>query len=106
MREWVVSCVGVTVDLLGVGEFKDRIVGDEAADGGVVFAGTQVGEARAGVLDAVDESLVAEPGRGGGLGAPGVAEGVGAATRDGLCRGVDGGFGGVVTVGDVPLKAV
>ncbi|WP_456303031.1 hypothetical protein [Streptomyces mirabilis] len=72
---------------------------------GVVLAGAQVSEAGGGVLDAVDEALVAEPGAGGGLSVAGVAEGVEATAYGGLGGGVDGGFGGVVRVGDLPLEA-
>lgn len=101
----VVGRVRVAVDLLGVGQFEDGVVGDETADCRVVFAGAEVGQAGRGVLDAVDEALVAEPGAGGGLGAAGVAEGVEAAAGRGLGGGIDGGFGGVVGVRDLPLKA-
>jgi hypothetical protein len=52
----VVGGVGVAIDLLGVGEFQDRVDGDEAARRGVVFAGAEMGEAGGCVLDSVDEA--------------------------------------------------
>jgi hypothetical protein len=100
----VVGRVRVSVDLLGVGEFEEGVVGDEAADRGIVLAGAEVGEARGGVLDAVDEALVAEPSAGGRLGAAGIAEGVEATAYGSLGGGVYGGLGRVVRVGDLPLE--
>lgn len=68
--------VGVSVDLLAIGDGQDGVDGQEPSGGGVVGAGADVDQA-GGVVDAADESLLAGPGLGGG--AAGVAVGVHAA---------------------------
>lgn len=71
----VVVAVGVAVPLLGGGRVEDGVGADEAAGGGVVLAGAEVGEAGGFVLGAADEALGAGPGRGGGLVAAGLPKG-------------------------------
>jgi hypothetical protein len=52
--------VGVAVGLLRVDGIEDRVGGGEPSDGGVVFAGAEVGQA-GGVGGAVDEAFAAGP---------------------------------------------
>ncbi|MDH6436127.1 hypothetical protein M2158_004667 [Streptomyces sp. SAI-144] len=68
----VVAGVGVAAELGRVGGFRDRVGGQEAAGGGVVFARAEVLQAGRGVGGAADVSLVAGPGARGG--ATGLAE--------------------------------
>lgn len=58
----VVAAVVVAGDLRGVGGFQEGVERDEAARLCVVLAGPEILQARAGVRDAADVSLVAGPG--------------------------------------------
>src|SRR6266498_3540467 len=84
--DWGVVGVGVALPALWVGGVEDWVEADEAAGGGVVLAGAQMGEA-GGVGGAVDEAAGGGPG---GLAAAGVAERVALAPGDAEVAGVDG----------------
>ncbi len=99
----VVVAVRVAVDLLGVSDVENRVDGDEAAVGRVVFAGSEVGEAGGGVVSAADEAAFGGPG--GGFLAAGCAEGGCVASGVVEVVGADGELGGPLLVVDQVVEA-
>lgn len=92
----VVAGVVVAAELGGVVGFEDGVEADEAAGGGVVPAGSDVGECGGGVVDLVEEAVVVDPA---GCGAAGVSVGVVLPPGGGLAGVVEVEGVGVVLVG-------